>query len=129
MSNVKIKPQQFEKAVINALGEYGDETNEKLEVMLKTAARETRREMKATSPVNQGKYARGWSNKAQKVGRFNLNQTVYNRDAYQLIHLLEKPHSTGGGGHYPSKKDHTGIMARVEEEQTQKFFQEVLNKL
>ena len=129
MSNVKIKPQQFEKAVINALGEYGDETNEKLEGMLKTAARDTRRELKATSPVNQGRYARGWSNKAQKAGRYNLNQTVYNRTDYQLIHLLEKPHATGGGGHYPSKKDHTGIMARIEEEQTQRFYQEVLDKL
>lgn len=129
MSNVKIKPQQFEKAVIKALGEYGDEANEKLEGLIKTAARDTRRELKATSPVNQGRYAKGWSNKAQKAGRFNLNQTVYNRTDYQLIHLLEKPHKTGGGGNYPSKKDHTGIMARIEEEQTQRFYQEVLNKL
>ena len=39
MSNVRIKPQQFEKAVIKALGEYGDEANEKLEGLIKTAAR------------------------------------------------------------------------------------------
>ena len=129
MSDMRIKPQQFEKAVIDALGKYADEANEKLEVMLKAAARDTRRELKVTSPVNQGKYARGWSNKAQKAGRFNLNQTVYNRTYYQLIHLLEKPHSTGQGGHYPSKKDHTGIIARIEEEQTQKFYEEVISKL
>ena len=132
MSGIKIKPQQFEKAVIKALGEYGDETNEKLEGLLKTAARDTRRELKSTSPVNQGRYARGWSNKAQKAGRFNLNQTVYNRTDYQLIHLLEKPHATGGGGKYPKPgggHDYTGQMKRIEEEQTQRFYQEVLNKL
>ena len=129
MSNVKIRPEQFSKAVIKALGEYADEANEKLEGMIKTAARETRRELKVTSPVNQGKYARGWSNKAQKVGRYNLNQVVYNRTDYQLIHLLERPHDTGQGGHYPSKKDHTGQMARIEQEQTQKFYEEVIKKL
>lgn len=129
MSTIKVRPEQFSKAVIDALGKYADEANERLEGMIKTAARDTRRELKVTSPVNQGKYARGWSNKAQKVGRYNLNQVVYNRTDYQLIHLLERPHSTGQGGHYPSKKDHTGIMERIEQEQTQKFYEEVINKL
>ena len=128
--NVRVRPEQFSKAVIDALAEYGDEANEKLETITKTIARETRKEMKATSPVGKmHRYAAGWSNKAQKTGRFNLSQVVYNRTDYQLIHLLEKPHDTGGGGHYPHKKDYTGIMKRVEEEYSQKYMDEVVEKL
>lgn len=129
MSSKRVRPEEFAKAVIDALGEYGDEVNEKLETLTKTAARETKADLKASSPVNKGRYARGWSNKAQKTGRYNLSQAVYNRTDYQLIHLLEKPHDTGGGGHYPNKKDYTGILARAEEEHTQKYYEEVISKL
>lgn len=127
--SVRVRPEQFQQAVIKALGEYGDEVNEKLEVLLKSAARETRAEIKSTAPENTGRYAAGWSNKAQKAGRYNLKQTVYNRTDYQLIHLLEKPHITWNGGKYPSKKDHTGILERIEEEQTNKFYEEVVDSL
>ena len=40
----KVKADQFAKAVMKALGEYGDEVNKKLEVFTKDAARETRSE-------------------------------------------------------------------------------------
>lgn len=128
MSNRHVRPEQFSKAVIQALAEYGDEVNEKIESITKKTARETRSAMKASAPSG-GRYAAGWSNKAQKTGRWNLSQVVYNRTDYQLIHLLEKPHDTGGGGHYPHKKDYTGTMKRVEEEYSQKYMDEVVNKL
>ena len=73
--------------------------------------------------------AKGWSNKAHKTGRYNLSQTVYNRTDYQLIHLLEYPHDTGGGGHYPKNVDYTGTLARIEEEQVDKYYDEVMAKL
>ena len=128
--NVRVRPEQFSKAVIDALAEYGDEANEKLEVITKTTARGLRADLKASSPVGKlGRYDAGWSNKAQKTGRYNLSQVVYNRTDYQLTHLLEKPHATGGGGSYPKKKDHTGIIARAEEEYVQKYMDEVVEKL
>ena len=129
MRNVVVRPEQFADAVIKALAEYGDEVNEKLEAITKSAARETKSALKSSSPVNTGRYARGWSNKAHKCGRYNLSQVVYNRTDYQLVHLLEKPHATGGGGHYPRFKDHTGIVARIEEEYTNKYMEEVIAKL
>ena len=58
-----------------------------------------------------------------------MSETVYNRTAPQLTHLLEKPHGTGGGGNYPKNVDYTGTLARVEEEYTQKYMNEVLSKL
>ena len=115
---------------MDALSEYGDKVNEKLEVLTKDAARETRSELKASSPVgNRGSYARGWSNKAVKSGRYSIRQAVYNRTDYQLTHLLENPHETGGGGSYPKNVDHTGIVARVEEQQTERYYREVMAKL
>lgn len=127
--NVVVRPEQFEKAVQKALAEYGDDVLETLEGTTKSISRQTVSALKSNSPVKTGQYARGWSHKAQKGGPYKLSETVYNRTDYMLTHLLEKAHSTGGGGHYPSKKDHTGIIARIEDEYANKFMEEVLSKL
>lgn len=129
MNNVVVRPEQFEQAVIKALAEYGDDVLEVSEKAIKSNARQAVSALKGNSPANTGRYARGWSHKAQKGGAFKLSETVYNRTDYQLTHLLEKAHPTGGGGHYPRFKDHTGIIARVEEEYTNKFMEEVMAKL
>lgn len=128
--NVKVKPDQFAAVLEKALGEYGDKTLEIADKAAKTAARQTTSELKATSPVGRtGSYARGWSRRAQKDTGFGTAQVVYNRTDWQLAHLLEKPHATGGGGHYPNKKDHTGKIAQIEEKYTQQFIEEVISKL
>ena len=130
MSSVTIKPEEFSKAVKQLVEKYGDEAYDIAQDCAKTAARQTVKEIKADSPVGkQGRYKRGWSHKAQKNGHTKYSETVYNRTDYQLTHLLEKPHSTGGGGHYPKNVDYTGIIARVEEEYTNKYMEEVLSKL
>lgn len=133
MSNKTVKPEEFSKALIKALADYGDDVLKISDKEAKTAARNTRSEIKADSPVGkQGRYKRGWSSRAQKSGSWGTSYVVYNRTDYQLIHLLEKPHDTGSGnrlGHYPSHVDHTGIIARIEEEQTDKFINEVMAKL
>lgn len=130
MSNVKVKPEGFEKAVRDVLVKYGDDAIEIMANATKTASRQTVSDLKSQSPVGkEGKYARGWSHKAQKGGITKYTEVVYNRTDYQLTHLLEKPHATGHGGHYPSKKDHTGIIARIEEENVNKYIEEVTSKL
>lgn len=125
---MNVRPEQFEKAVMKALAEYGDKTTEMLEEETKSIARQTVSDLKSNSPKSTGRYAAGWSHKGEK-GVYVLSETVYNRTDYQLTHLLEKPHATGGGGHYPSKKDHTGIIAGIEEKYTEKYMSEVLRKL
>ena len=128
MNTRVIKPEQFEEAVIEALAQYGDHVTDILEVATKNAARGSAKELKASAPTG-GSYARGWSHKAKKGGAYKLSETVYNRTDYQLTHLLEKPHATGGGGHYPKYVDYTGTMASIEEEYTNKFEEEVLAKI
>ena len=127
-----IKPEQFEKAVLDALAKYGDGVSEIMDAETKSISRQTASELKRTAPTG-GDYAKGWSHKkGSKGGRGAVvaGQIVYNRH-YQLTHLLESPHSTGRyrGGHYPKKADYTGNIAKVEEEYTNKFVQEVLAKL
>lgn len=130
MSNVKIKPEGFEKAVRDVLVKYGDDAIEIMANATKTASRQTVSDLKSQSPKgNTGRYSSGWSHKAQKSGITKYTEVVYNRTDYQLTHLLEKPHATGHGGHYPSKKDHTGIIARIEEENVNKYIEEVTSKL
>lgn len=129
-SNVTIRPEQLASVLNKALAKYGDEVLEDVETVTKSVARDAVRELKSTSPVGAtGSYARGWTHKAQKGSTYKLSETVYNRTDPQLTHLLEKPHDTGGGGHYPKHKDHTGILAGIEDEYTKKFMEEVLAKL
>lgn len=131
MKNVVVTPEGFQKAVMQALAEYGDELYDTSKACAKSAGRKTVSELKSTSPVKTGRYARGWSHREKKEGLAWYTDAVYNRTDYQLVHLLEKPHATGGGGHYPSPggKNHTGMVARVEQEQTQAFMEEVLSKI
>lgn len=129
MSNIHVSADNFAKAVEKLIKEYGDEAYEISEAAAKKAARETTKDLKQNSPVDRGSYARGWSHKAQKNGVTKYSETVYNRTDSQLTHLLEKPHETGGGGHYPKKKDHTGTIARTEEAHVNRFMEEVISKL
>ena len=126
MSSIKVRPEQFSKAVEKALAEYEDHAFDVIQSSATNVARQTASELKASGPSG-GPYARGWTHKKQG-GRATFAETVYNR-VYQLTHLLEKPHATGGGGHYPNKADHTGIIARAEEANAEKYMTEVLNKL
>lgn len=129
MSNsIRVTPEAFGKAMQKLIQEYGDEAYEIVEVASKNAARATVSDLKGSAPSG-GSYSRGWSHKAQKNGVTKYSETVYNRTDYQLTHLLEKPHPTGGGGHYPKNVDYTGTIAKVEETQTERFMEEVIRKL
>ena len=127
MSSIVVRPEQFEKAVLKALGEFEDHTMEVLEKETKSIARQTVSDLKGSAPSG-GSYARGWSHKAQKGGLYKLSETVYNRTDYQLTHLLEKPHATRFGS-YPRHVNYTGTMARIEEQNTNRYIEEVMAKL
>ena len=123
---MKVRPEQLEKEVLRILKEYGDQANEKMSVITKDVSRQAVSALKSSAPSG-GDYARGWSHRAVKHSSLNTGEVVFNRK-YQLTHLLEKPHATGRykGGHYPSNKDYTGNIARVEEEYVAKYLDEVM---
>lgn len=127
MSNKVIRPEQFEATLKKAMLEYGDHVYEVVQATATDAARHTASDLKGSAPSG-GQYGRGWTHKKQGNGRTSFADTVYNR-IYQLTHLLEKPHATGGGGHYPKKANYTGTIARAEEANTEKYMMEVMSKL
>ena len=129
MSGKVVRPEGFEKAILEALSEYGEKIFETTDKITKSTARQTSSALKSSSAG--GKFARGWSHRALKPGAWGVGQVVYNRE-YQLIHLQEKPHKTGTGSYasyYPKHVDYTGRIAAVEEEYTNKYMEEVMSKL
>ena len=126
---IRISPEEFQDAVVKALAEYGDRVNTKLVSIQKDIARQAVSELKSTAPAG-GSYAKGWTHRGTKGAVFNIvGQTIYNRTDYMLTHLMEYPHDTGGGGSYPKYVDYTGTLARIEDEYTQRYMEEVISKL
>lgn len=129
-ATVKVSPEQFAKTLRKMIQQYGDEVFDISETAAKTAARQSVKELKATSAVGAtGSYARGWSHKALRGGVLSYTEIIYNRTDYQLTHLLEYAHPTGYGGQYPKRRDHTGAIAKVEAEYNVKFYEGIVEKL
>lgn len=90
---------------INAiLNEFRDVEVETLTDVLATAGKEAVGELHSSSPKRTGKYAKGW--KVKKVTKKNgvIEVTVYNKDHYQLTHLLEYGHAKWIGGRDTGEK-------------------------
>ena len=80
--------------IADALAEYSEEVNQKLEDAKSIVADETVAYLKANSPVGRrGKYAKGWRKKKDGTG-----YVVHNATDYRLTHLLEKGHAKRNGG-------------------------------
>ena len=128
--NVKVKPEDFQKVMRKAFEQFPDSVFEISKEEATNAARQGASELKQTSPVGKTKrYARGWSHKVLKNKVMGYSDIIYNRTDYQLTHLLEKEHPTNGSGHYPSHKDHTGMIARIEEKYGTKFYEGTFEKI
>jgi hypothetical protein len=79
--------------IAKALQTYTKEVEEGMEKAKTKVAKESVKTLKATSPKNTGKYARGW--RVKKVG---TAQVIHNATRGSLTHLLEKGHAKVNGG-------------------------------
>lgn len=57
-----------------------------------TVAKESMRKLRSGSPSRTGEYARSWSVKRERNANGINSVIVYNKNHYQLTHLLENPH-------------------------------------
>lgn len=130
MSQVVIcTPQEFEDVLMKLLKDYGDKVYGICRVSAREAGREATKELKSSAPSG-GKYARGWTHKSEADGLTKYTEIVYNRGKEaSLTHLLEKPHDTGHGGHYPKRVDYTGTIAAVEEKYKTQFMEDIKSRL
>lgn len=84
-----------------ALEEYTTEVAEGIKEASKEVADEAVQELRATSPKNTGKYAKGWTKKKEGDGYI-----VYNNTKPGLAHLLEFGHAKRGGKGRVSGRPH-----------------------
>ena len=76
------------------LEQYGRKADEAVEKAAKRAGRDTAKTLRNTSPKKTGAYAFSWSTKVTRSSGRLIGVTVYNKDHYQLTHLLENGHVT-----------------------------------
>lgn len=91
-----------------ALATFTNEISKELEQTKKKVVRDAVKDLKATSPKDQGDYARGW-----KATRQGDAMVIHNANKPQLTHLLEGGHAKQGGGRVAGKSHIEPVEQRV----------------
>lgn len=94
-----INSDNFAAEIQKILEDYGDEATQALTESIEETAKEAKTQLRSK---NHGRklwkeYPKGWSVQI-KAGRLDVEGIVYNKDHYQLTHLLEFGHATRNGG-------------------------------
>jgi hypothetical protein len=99
--------------------EYTNDVQKKVRSAENKVTKEAVSELQANSPVGKtGRYAAGWAKK-----REDDRVIIYNKDRYQLAHLLEHGHAKRGGGRVPGK-----VHIKPVEEKAVKEFEKLVEK-
>ena len=120
MGKRKVTVDALGGAIMDILKEYENDVEEALDPVLKKTTQTARAELKATSPKDRGKYAKGWQYKTKKTPK-TTSYTIYNGSEPTLTHLLEKGHALRQGGRVPA---HPHIQ-KVEDQVKEKLPEEV----
>ena len=70
------------------LEDYSEHVKDVTEKQMQRTAKEAAAKLRGSSPSKSGAYAKSWSTKKNRDG----SVVVYNKDHYQLTHLLENGH-------------------------------------
>lgn len=98
------------QAIAMELQDYQQEIVDDLKDSVNDVAKECLNEIKANSPADSGDYRKGWKLKTAYESDSDIRLQVYNKDHYQLTHLLEDGHANVDGGRTPGKP-HIGPAA------------------
>lgn len=98
------------EAIAAELQDYQQEVVDDLKDSVHDAAKACLKEIKANSPADSGDYRKGWKLKTAYESGNDIRLQVYNKDHYQLTHLLEDGHANVDGGRTPGKP-HIGPAA------------------
>ena len=113
-----ISGEMLSKEIMKALEGYADDISDIVEKDANEIGKEATNKLKQTSPKGAtGEYAKGWKLRKDKKGKNNYIIKLYNKDHYQLTHLLEFGHATANGGHTESQPH----IRPVEQEYGKKF--------
>lgn len=92
-----MKVDDLGKAVEAELDDFFNASIDDMREAAKAAGKAAVKELKAKSPGKTGRYAKGWTSKAEDT-RTGTTVIVYNKDRYMLAHLLEYGHPKVNGG-------------------------------
>lgn len=89
----------LDKAVNDILSEFSTDVTKAAQEAVAEVSKEAVKKLKQTAPKGRtGKYAKGWTSKAEKTA-IGAESIIYGkRGTYQLAHLLENGHAKRGGG-------------------------------
>lgn len=99
----KISVDQMSDAIMEALNEYKEITEEVVKTAVTKVSKEAKDMAKSASPVRYGGYQKGWAVKKTVDTSNKASVTVYNKAKPGLTHLLEKGHAKRGGGRVSGK--------------------------
>ena len=117
----RIRPEQLEAEIMRDLNEYVEDAQDIVKAAVTKAGEDAKKQLKANSPKDTGKYAKSWAVKTVKESTSELDVVVHSRKLYGLTHLLEKGHAKRGGGRVPAKVH----IAPVEQEVTTNLEEEI----
>lgn len=102
MARRKIKPVDLSDVVAELLEEYGEDVFDVVDKTTKNVAREASEKLQEVrswaNTYPSSPYSADWTSGEVKKTRTTKADVVYNRDHYQLAHLLEHGHATRNGG-------------------------------
>ena len=96
MSNT-IKAGEFGDALNDLLTRYGDEARNAIQEEVIDIAKEASKKLRSAGSFNGKKYRKGWTAKVDNK-RVSIKAVAYNKNHYQLTHLLEFGHAKRNGG-------------------------------
>lgn len=113
-----ISGEMLSKEIMKALEGYTDDISDIVEKDANEIGKEAVKTIKQESPKGAtGEYAKSWRLRKDKKGKNSYIVKLYNKDHYQLTHLLEFGHATADGGHTEAQPH----IRPVEQEYSKKF--------
>lgn len=96
---MKVSLDSLDEEIKKALEDYNVEVVRVTNESIKEAAKEAAKTLKNGGPYKNrtGAYAKDWTARQKSVAKIQ-GYTVYNKDHFQLTHLLEYGHQSRNGG-------------------------------
>lgn len=111
--------------IAQALTEYDQEVSDRVKKIVDAESKEAVNQLKETSPKRTGAYAKSWRQKNSYEDSRTKRNTVYNKDYYQLTHLLEYGHASRKGGRVKAIEHIAPIEQRIAERIQKQIEQEI----
>lgn len=102
MASKKIKPIDFDKAIMDVLSQYGEQVNEVMGESIDSVSKQAVEKLQSVQTFAPngnptGAYSASWKAEEIKTGRLSKKRVIHNQEHYRLTHLLEKGHVLKNG--------------------------------